>query len=161
MDQLTIGKVSQEADWLIVKTFLGYLFDFEKSVRDVRKPTERILDGSFRYLRENIDKSRGAAFIARDGESPVGIITGWVEQGDGQDEGSNDFGYVSDAFVIPLYRGKGAFRSLLNEMTGYYRSIGVEKMSVSTLATNADMQSVLEKCGFSRHKIAYDMNIGS
>ena len=63
--------------------------------------------------------------------------------------------------MLPEYRNQNVFAMLLDEMTAYYTLIGIEKMSVSTLATNDDMQKVLEKTGFSKHKILYDKVIGS
>lgn len=161
MTKIAFRKVSTESDWLVIKTFLAHLFDYEKSIRDNRKPTTDIINGGVRFLKENVEKTKGAAFIASSDGRDIGVITGWVESGDGQDQGSNSFGYISDAFVLPEYRNQNVFAALLNEMTAYYKSIGIEKMSVSTLATNNDMQKVLEKTGFSKHKILYDKVIGS
>ena len=51
-----IIRVKTDAEWDVVKKFLSELLVYENTLRPERKEVANIINGSFSYVRENIDK---------------------------------------------------------------------------------------------------------
>lgn len=156
---IEIVQVKTEEQWQILKSLLVKLFEYENALRTDRKDFSENIDGPFSYVRDNVRDKDGAAFLALDGDQPVGFGSGYVVLGDGLDEGDNRRGYFSDAFVVEQYRGRGIYKKLVDARIKHFSCMGVSRVMVDTLGTNTQMQKILEKTGFSVHKIFYEMKV--
>lgn len=152
--------VHTESDWQRVAPLSRALQAFEQSIRPQRKAVDNIATGALRYIREQIAAHDGTCFLAQnDNGQAIGFIAGWVVLGDGLDKGDNRLGEIVDVFVDPAHRRSGVFQSLLQHMTTHFAGLGVQNLTLSTLAANGDMQQVLKRCGFTQHRLVYERPI--
>ena len=157
---ISIKHAVTESDWQQVKNRLHELLAFEKALRPQRKDPDSTINGAFRYVRENIAQHQGTCLVAVNEEGIVlGFMTGWVDGGDGLDKHSRT-GAISDAYVAPPYRNRSLFKGMLAEMARHFAVIGgLQRLTLDTLGTNRNMQTVLSRSGFSQHKIYYEISL--
>ncbi len=154
-----IVRVKTDAEWNVVKNFLSELLVYENLLRPERKEVANIINGSFSYVKENIDKHQGAAFLAVSNGEHVGFGTCWIVSGSGLDKGDNRYGHLSDTYVLPNHRHQGIYKKLLEERKNYFKSLGIKNLDISTLGNNADMHKILTRLGFKIQKITYEIEI--
>jgi GNAT superfamily N-acetyltransferase len=61
--------------------------------------------------------------------------------------------YVADAFVQEAWRGRGAFRAMLNEAETHSRQAGCRRLMIGVLAGNAVADRVYRRAGFRDYAI--------
>jgi GNAT superfamily N-acetyltransferase len=155
----TLIKAESLDHWTQVKFLLAKLFEHENNLRTDRRATPDILEGGFGYIQKNVSEKSGAAYLIYYNDLAIGFGTCWCDLGDGLDSGDNRVGVFSDAYILPEHRGQGLYHQLIEARKNHFRALGVKRISVDTLGTNHEMQKILEKCGFSIHKIIYEMKI--
>ncbi len=160
MTSYSIKQATTEIEWQQVKILQHQLLVHEKSLRPQRSERSILSEGPLRYLKENIAAHQGACFIATDQKGNIiGFLAGWIEAGDGLDEGDNRIGKICDVCVVPEFRGCGVFTSLLQGIFCYFQHLNISQLSIDTLGTNTVMQQVLQKLGFGVHRIIYEKKI--
>jgi GNAT superfamily N-acetyltransferase len=58
------------------------------------------------------------------------------------------YGYVADAFVQELWRGKGAFRAMLAEAEAFTRAQGCRHIMIGVLSGNVRTERIYLRAGF-------------
>jgi len=158
MTNISIKIPQTESDWQQVKFLLSGLLSFENSLRPERKSTEKITNSALRYIREKITGNDGLCVMAWDeNNQAVGFMNGWIENGDGLDEGDNRIGYISDAYIIPQYRNVFLFKKMGGRMAEHFRKLDIQRMSFDTLGTNIRMQKLFLHAGYVPHKIIFEI----
>jgi GNAT superfamily N-acetyltransferase len=103
-----------------------------------------------RALREDVDailgSPRAVGFIAEDDETPVGYITGHVEEDPRRVLTRK--GVVEDWFVEPDQRGKGVGKALFDALVAHFRERGCVVLESTTWAGNAGARAAHQALGF-------------
>lgn len=156
---MIIRKATTEHDWEQVKSCVIALCAYEKTIRPQRTEFTLESKGPVNFVKENIAKHQGICLLAYENEmqEAIGYLAAWVESGDGLDKGSNKIGWIGDAFVHEEHRGKGIFTSLLELAIKHFHDLGIQRIGTDTLGTNTAMQEILQKRGFTPHKIVYEI----
>ena len=160
MTHFSITSPQTEADWQQVKLLLSELLAFENSPRPQRKDTDKIANSALRYIREKIIDHHGICLIAKDqNNQAIGFMNGWIENGDGLDQGDNRIGYISDAYIIPQCRNVFLFKKMGKMIAAHFANLGIQKLSFDTLGTNIRMQTLFIRSGFLPHKVIFEIDL--
>lgn len=138
------------------------LQEHERQIHDTRLPGEHIADAYLDWILQQTD-AEGGILIADVAGSAVGFAAGWVEQEHALAEtvASNRFGYISDVYVLPLYRGRGIAKALLDALTDHLGSAGVTRVRIGSLAANRLARTAYERAGFSPYEVIYEKVIAN
>jgi ribosomal protein S18 acetylase RimI-like enzyme len=87
----------------------------------------------------------------------VGFLSGWVQQKNAIAEtaDSNRFGYVSDVWVMPVFRGRRIATQLLQAIEAYLAGFGITRLRIASLAMNASARRCYERAGFSAYEVVH------
>ena len=127
------------------------LQEVERSMSDTRLPGSEVAEKYFDYLQKELAEKHGAIFVARIEGSIIGFIACMVEHDDTPAETpeSTTYGYISDAYVAPEYRGKGVFGELNQKAEEYLsRFPEVKLIRISVLANNENAIKAYERSGY-------------
>jgi ribosomal protein S18 acetylase RimI-like enzyme len=132
------------------------LQEVERAISDTRRPGTEVAEEYVRQLQETLSEKRGAIFVARSGENVIGFIACFVDHKDEVAETleSNTYGYISDAYVIPEYRGKGIFGMLNRKAEEHLVQFPeVSLIRINVLARNEQAVRAYEKAGYEAEEI--------
>jgi len=133
------------------------LQDYERLLHATRLPGEQIADA---YLNWMLGKagSTGIVLVAERNGSFVGFAAGWIEEAQNLAETaeSNRFGYISDIWVAPAFRGQRIASRLLKATEHHLHRGGVERLRINSLATNTSARTSYEHAGFAPYEISYE-----
>ena len=136
------------------------LQNFERALHPSRPPGDEIADAYLDWMLAQAEKS-GAVLIAEEDGRFSGFVAGWVEESENIAEtpSSNRFGYVSDIWVAPAFRGRGLAARLLAAIEGHLRPAGVEYLRLNVLAANASARASYERAGFIPYEVTYEKRL--
>lgn len=132
------------------------LQEFERSLADTRRPGSEIAEPYFEQIRHEVAEKSGAWYVAKVDGVFAGHISCWVEHDDQVAEtvASNIYGYISDAYVRPEFRGMGVFPALNAKVEEFFRGQkGIELVRLNTLALNARAIRAYEKAGYAPEEV--------
>jgi ribosomal protein S18 acetylase RimI-like enzyme len=100
----------------------------------------------------------GALLVAEIDSSFVGFVAGWIEHSDAVMEtwDSNGFGYISDVYVLPEFRGQRIAIRLLSAIEERLCGAGITRIRICALAANASASASYERAGFEPYEIIYE-----
>lgn len=160
MTLFSIIPASTESDWQQAKELLEELLAFENVLRPQRKSTDKVINSALRYVRQNITEQNGLCLLALDhNNQAIGFMNGWIENGDGLDQGDNRLGYISDAYIKPEFRNAFLFKQIGKEMAAHFLALGISRLSFDTLGNNTRMQRLFIRFGFMPHKVIFQLEI--
>jgi ribosomal protein S18 acetylase RimI-like enzyme len=89
--------------------------EYERELHDTRLPGAQIGPSYLKYLKTKVAATNGALLVAELNGAFVGYAACWIEHDNNvvETEDSNQFGYVSDTYIVPQLRGRGLVASLL------------------------------------------------
>ncbi|WDV44375.1 GNAT family N-acetyltransferase [Clostridiaceae bacterium M8S5] len=79
------------------------------------------------YNESNLNNSKYSNFIGKINNTPVGIISARIENGEGS---------IADLAVLKSYRGRGIGRAILSKTIAYLLNQGIEKFTLSVETEN-------------------------
>ena len=148
-----------EADRPAVIDALTALQEHERTIHDTRVPggetTEKYLDGLF----EDLSAQSGAMFIAEAGGNFAGLVSGLIEADEVilETKDSSVYGYCSDIYVAPQFRGSGLAQMLLDVMERHLAAqASITRFRISVLAVNRIACRAYERAGFVPYEVMYE-----
>lgn len=88
------------------------------------------------YLQEFIDTPERKIFIAKDKDLIVGFIAGEMIQCHLPISNVKTVGYISAAYVLPEYRGKGIMKKLESLLVEYFKKCGLKFIELNFISKN-------------------------
>ncbi|HET6160829.1 MAG TPA: GNAT family N-acetyltransferase [Dongiaceae bacterium] len=137
-----------EADRRGIIGALIALQEHERAIHDTRLPGE---DATEIYL--------GTLFVAEAGGRFAGLVAGLIEAFDVVLETSDSciYGYCSDVYVAPEFRGTGLAHLLLNVLErDLARKAPISPFRVNVLAINRIACRAYERAGFVPYEVMYE-----
>jgi ribosomal protein S18 acetylase RimI-like enzyme len=135
--------------------------DYERALHDTRRPGLEVAERYLAHVKEKVAHNRGALLVAELNGVFAGYAACWVEHDDNvaETEDSNHFGYVSDTYVVPEFRGHGVVARLLEAAESHLRNVGVLRMRIGVLANNASARRAYEKYGFGPYEVLMEKKL--
>jgi len=153
-------RVARSSDRAALWRAVVELQNYERSLHDSRRPGEAIADA---YLEWMLAKARGggAVLIAEVAGEFAGLAAGWIEQEERiqETEDSNRFGFVSDVYVLPEFRGRRVASRLIDCLDPYFRRAGVTRVRIGVLAGNRSARAAYEYSGFAPYEVLYERSL--
>jgi ribosomal protein S18 acetylase RimI-like enzyme len=87
-------------------------------------------------------------YAAIDGEEFVGFIAAEPVACHLPISSVKKVGYISGAYVLPQYRGKGVMKRLEALASGFFKSLGLNYAELNFLSGNADAKNAWESLGY-------------
>jgi len=140
-----------EDDKKSVVAGISDLQEVERTMSDTRLPGSEVALKYFDHLQKELAEKRGAIFVARAEGKVIGFIACMIEHDDTPAETSESttYGYISDAYVAPEYRGRGVFSELNQKAEEYLTNFPeVKLIRISVLANNESAVKAYEKSGY-------------
>lgn len=141
----------KETDRDSIVAGISDLQEVERGISDTRRPGSEIAETYVGYLQRELANKRGAIFVARAEGRVIGFIACMIEHDDTPAETpeSTTYGYISDAYVLPEYRGKRIFGELNQKAEEYLSGFPeVKLIRISVLASNENAVKAYEKAGY-------------
>ncbi|MEH7546004.1 MULTISPECIES: GNAT family N-acetyltransferase [Bacillaceae] len=108
---------------------------------------ESDLEGAKQFLSERISKDESAAFIALDGENPLGFVQLYPSFSSVSMKRS---WILNDLYVKKEARGKGVGENLLKKAIEFAKETGAKGLFLETANDNYNAQRLYEKIGFKK-----------
>ena len=133
------------------------LHEYERKLHNTRLPGEEVADAYLAWVENQIGED-GALLVAEIDRSFVGFVAGWIEHSDAVTEtrDSNRFGYISDVYVLPEFRGQRIAIRLLSAIEERLCGAGITRIRICALAANASASASYEQAGFEPYEIIYE-----
>ncbi|PFN74826.1 GNAT family N-acetyltransferase [Bacillus sp. AFS076308] len=110
---------------------------------------ESDLEGAKQFLSERISKDESAAFIALDGENPLGFVQLYPSFSSVSMKRS---WILNDLYVKKEARGKGVGENLLKKAIEFAKETGAKGLFLETANDNYNAQRLYEKIGFKKEE---------
>jgi ribosomal protein S18 acetylase RimI-like enzyme len=153
----TVIRATRSSDRSALRRAVVDLQNYERSLHDSRRPGEAIAEA---YLEWMLAKARasGAVLIAEVGGEFAGLAAGWIEQEERiqETDDSNRFGFISDVYVLPEFRGRRVASQLIEGLDPYFRRAGVRRVRMGVLAANRSARAAYEYTGFAPYEVIYE-----
>jgi ribosomal protein S18 acetylase RimI-like enzyme len=138
---------------------LTALQEHERAIHDTRLPGEGATGIYFDRLLDELAAKSGAFFVAEAGGKFAGLVAGFIEAFEVvlETTGSRIYGYCSDIYVAPEFRGTGLAQMLLNVMERHLAAQApIERFRVNVLAVNRIACRAYERAGFVPYEVMYE-----
>jgi ribosomal protein S18 acetylase RimI-like enzyme len=136
--------------------------EYERALHDTRLPGAETARPYLEWLERHAVEHGGVILVA---QAPGGALAGfaacWVQQDDliSETADSNRFGYVSDAYTAPDWRGHGVAGRLLAAIETHLRGTGVARMRIGVLASNDSAVRAYRKHGFDPYEMVLEKRL--
>ncbi len=111
------------------------------------------------WLFERAAKEDGAVFVAESEGKVVGMVSPMIQHYAKHEvlgrSSSNPYGYVTDLFVAPEFRGQDVGTKLMEAAEDYFRSKGCDFATVGVLAPNTGTYDFYKKIGYAERYIDF------
>src|SRR5690242_19449399 len=148
-----------ETDHQTVIDALTALQEHERAMHDTRAPGQGATEIYLDNLLEDLDAQSGAIFIAEADGKFAGLVAGLIETYDVilETRDSSVYGYCSDIYVAPEFRGSGLARMLLDVMERHLAAQApITRFRISVLAVNRIACRAYERAGFVPYELMYE-----
>lgn len=112
----------------------------------------------FQYLLRQIKENHGIIFLAYSDNDAIGLIAGYIEPKDEEDEISNRCpkrGIISDLIVSATSREKGVGGHLMKSIENYFSEQGCEFVAVNAFGPNTTAKNFYDSLGYIPRNIEY------
>lgn len=111
------------------------------------------------WLFERAAKEDGAVFVAEADGKVVGMVSPMIQQYAKHEvlgrSSSNPYGYVTDLFVAPEFRGQDVGTQLMAKAEEYFKEKGCDFATVGVLAPNKGTWNFYKKIGYTERYIDF------
>ena len=148
-----------ETDRPAVIAALVALQEHERAIHDTRVPGADGTEIYFDKLLCELAANEGGLFVAEHDGRFAGLVAGFVEAYDVVLETSDSclFGYCSDIYVEPEFRGSGLAQTLLDVLERHLAARSpISRFRVNVLAVNRVACRAYERGGFVPYEITYE-----
>jgi len=148
-----------EADRPAVIEALVGLQEHEHAMHDTRLPGSGPAAIYFDKLREELAARSGGIFVAEAAGKFAGVVTGLIESYDIGLETPDScvYGYCSDIFVAPGFRGTGLAQMLLDVLERHLAAQApITRFRINVLAVNRVACRAYERAGFVPYELMYE-----
>lgn len=148
-----------EADRPAVVDALIGLQEHERAMHDTRLPGAGRTEIYFDKLLKELAARSGGIFVAEAGGRFAGVVTGLIESYDLDLEtpDSCSYGYCSDIFVAPEFRGTRLVQMLLDIIERHLADRApITRFRVNVLAVNRIACRAYERAGFVPYELMYE-----
>lgn len=135
---LEVAKLHNELAYFIQKETQDEYWDFGTLSED----------SISKHIQIFVDNSEKKIFIAKDNDRIVGFIAGEIIQCHLPISSVNKVGYVSGAFVLPEYRGRGVIKTLESLLTEYFKACGLRFVELNFISKNILAKNSWERLGY-------------
>ncbi|MEZ5829965.1 MAG: GNAT family N-acetyltransferase [Dongiaceae bacterium] len=148
-----------EADRPAVIAALIALQEHERALHDTRLPGEGATDIYFDRLLDELASKSGAFLVADAGGRFAGLVGGLIEVFEVVLETTDSciYGYCSDIYVTPEFRGTGLAQMLLDALERQLAAQApITRFRVNVLAVNRIARRAYERAGFVPYETTYE-----
>lgn len=148
-----------EADRPAVIDALIALQEHERAMHDTRLPGAGRTEIYFDKLLKELAARDGGIFVAEAAGRFAGLVTGLIESYDMDLETPDScvYGYCSDIYVAPEFRGTGLAPMLLDVMERHLAAQApIERFRINVLAVNRIACRAYERAGFVPYEVTYE-----
>ncbi len=141
-----------------MREFISELQEFERAITDTRRPGPEMKAEYFDFLQKEIEQKSGRLFVIRANAEPIGFASCWIEHEDNPTHTteSNVYGFISDAYIVPEYRGKGIFERVDQKIHEYFSSFSeIRHVRLYVLAENRFAIQAYKKSGYDPQEITF------
>ncbi len=105
-------------------------------------------DSARSHLEGFIDNPERKIFVAKNDEKIVGFIAGEIMQCHLPISSIAKVGYISGAYVLPEYRGKGIMGKLDNLIVGFFKDYGLKFVELHFITNNIIARETWNSLGY-------------
>jgi GNAT superfamily N-acetyltransferase len=148
-----------DADRPAVVGALITLQEHERALHDTRLPGDGNTAVYFDRLLDELAAKAGDVFVAEHAGRFAGVVTGFIEAYDVPLETSDSclYGYCSDIYVEPAFRGTGLAQMLLDVLERHLAAQApIARFRVNVLAVNRVACRGYERAGFVPYEVMYE-----
>ncbi|TYQ15267.1 UNVERIFIED_CONTAM: ribosomal protein S18 acetylase RimI-like enzyme [Acetivibrio alkalicellulosi] len=106
------------------------------------------IEGISEHLKGFINSPERKIFIAKEDEVIVGFIAGEIISCHLPISNTNKVGYISGAFVLTEYRGKGIMKKLEMHIVEFFKSCGINYLEVNFISNNLQAKRCWNGLGY-------------
>ncbi len=149
-------------DRATIRAFMDALQEHECSVDPSKLTAEESTPPYMAEVEEGVAKHDGAIFVAELDGRPVGFTACWRDHDSDVSIHADyqDFGYVSDIYLVPEARGLGIARRLYQAAEDHCARLGVKRMRIGAINRNALAMAAHQRFGFEPLYTIFDKPIG-
>lgn len=148
-----------DADRPAVVDALIALQEHERAIHDTRLPGAGNTEAYFDKLLHDLAAQSGAFFVAEAAGTFAGLVAGFIERYDLDLEtpDSCTYGYCSDIYVAPPFRGTGLAQMLLDVLERHLAARApITRLRINVLAVNRIACRAYERAGFVPYETMYE-----
>lgn len=134
-----VGKLHNELAYYIQKETKDVYFDF--TILDLNSIAE--------HLKKYTDDPFKRIYVAEINREIVGFIAGEIINCYLPISSINKVGYISGAYIIPIYRGQGIMKKLESKIVNFFKENGIEFAEVNFISENLFAKNCWEGLGYS------------
>jgi len=138
---------------------LSALQEHERAIHDTRLPGSENSEAYFDQLLGELSAKAGGMFVAEQSGRLAGLVAGFIEAYDVLLETSDSclYGYCSDIYVEPAFRGTGLAQMLLDVLERHLAAEApITRFRINVLAVNRIACRGYERAGFVPYEITYE-----
>ncbi|HWU00710.1 MAG TPA: GNAT family N-acetyltransferase [Terriglobales bacterium] len=161
MHELSL-RPAEAADHENLKLGLIALQAHESALHDSRLDPAATAEPYLAWMLGQVAAADGLCLVARQQDSFVGFIAGWVEKAENpaETDDSTTFGYISDICLLPRWRGLGLSGQLLAAMEQHFSGRAIRRLRISTLANNRAALGAYRSAGFQPYEMTLEKLVG-
>ncbi|MBW4655553.1 MAG: GNAT family N-acetyltransferase [Kaiparowitsia implicata GSE-PSE-MK54-09C] len=142
---------------------MAQLQNYERSLHPNRSDGNVIASPHLGYLEELVSKHKGRILVAENEGTILGFLICFVEHLDSGDlhivSSEQRYGLISDLFVEAGDRTHGIGSALIRAAETHFKQLGLNKLRISTLASNTDACCFYEQIDYKPYEIIYEKRI--
>lgn len=134
------------------------LQEYERLLHDTRLPAETFVDRYLRWMMQQVSEQDGLCLIAEVDGVFAGFVCGWIDRIDWMVEtpDSTVYGYISDIFVLPAWRGQRIATRLLDAAARHMRDRGMVRLRIGVLSNNDSAIAAYRHAGFQPYEMTME-----
>lgn len=154
--ELTFVEASMEDAQALRELFVAYSRELEQYEMAYTLVEDTLLT----TIQSRIRSRMTLAAVAKDGQTVVGFLFCNISRLSGYTYGESPlFGYISDTFVTPAYRGRGIAAGLTRMAVDWLTGNDVAYVELKVLHSNRDAHRFWQSRGFAPTTMTYGMKL--
>ncbi|MDY0884834.1 GNAT family N-acetyltransferase [Dongia soli] len=141
-----------------LRVALVALQEYERLLHDTRLPAETFVDRYLRWMLQQVSEQNGLCLIAEADNAFAGFVAGWIERMEWMVETADStvYGYISDIFVLPDWRGQRVATRLLDAAAAHMRDRGMARLRIGLLSNNVAAIAAYRYAGFQPYEMTME-----